>query len=82
MAVRKPDIDAPGAKAEEMPKNTTTKPAEVPAGPGDAGRSDRPEKLPRPKGERGRLQQIGLLLVALAGFTLIIWLVSLFGGTP
>lgn len=46
---------------------------EVRAGPGDAGRQDRPETLPRPPGDRRRGRQASGLLIGLVIFGLIVW---------
>ena len=69
MAVRKPDLDAPGSRSEDMPQSQ----GEVRAGPGDAGRQDRPERLPPQPGERRRGRQATILLFGLIAVGAIVW---------
>lgn len=62
MAVRKPDIEAANTHPDP-----SSQPSEVRAGPGDAGRADKPKELPHlPQEKRKGRQAIGLLAGLLA----------------
>ena len=79
MTNRRPEHDKPGGHAGHDPKtgvnDANAHPREVRAGPGDAGRQDRPETLPAEPGDRRRGQKATMLLAALVVLGLIVWAV-------
>lgn len=63
----------------ETPDRETSD-GEVRAGPGDAGRQDRPETLPGRPGEAKRARQATRLLVGLIAVGLLVWVVLRLAG--